>query len=148
MRDPVLVTCGTRGRIRKEKTAMAIASKMYAAVAIKWAARVTAILLFGMVLAFAIGEGPPNPFHMTARENAQTAAFFLVWGGLLVGCFRDGLGGALVLGGLLAFYLINLAISGRLPGGAFPLFAVPGVLFTAGFMLRRLGARGSPARST
>jgi hypothetical protein len=103
----------------------------------RWLGRITATLLLAMVIMFAIGEGPPNPFHASASANLQHAAFLAVLVGCAVGCFRESLGGVLAIVGLAAFYVINFAGSGRFPGGAFPLFALPGVLFLASHFLRR-----------
>ena len=118
--------------------APAWATRKTAASAIWWLGRIVAILLVGMVVAFAIGEGPPNPFHGSARENALTLAFLVVLVGFVVGCFRDGPGAILVIGGLLGFCLIQFAACGRFPGlGPLPFLAAPGVLFLTSFLLRR-----------
>jgi hypothetical protein len=97
----------------------------------RWAARITAAALALMIAAFAIGEGAPNPFRASPTELAQHAAFLAVLVGLIAGFRWEALGGAVVLLGLSSFYLINFSASGRWPGGAFPLFAIPGVLYLA-----------------
>jgi hypothetical protein len=49
---------------------------------------------------------------------------------------REGFGGLLVLFGLAAFNSVELAVNGRPALGAFPLFAVAGVLFLLSALLR------------
>ena len=61
--------------------------------------------------------------------------------GLVVGWAREGLGGLLVLAGLAAFNAVELAVNGRPALGAFPLFAVPGLLFLLSALLGRQGGR-------
>jgi hypothetical protein len=66
-------------------------------------------------------------------------AFFAVWLGLVLGWKWELLGGALAVGGLVAFYLLDFLFSGTFPRGPFFLIiASPGVLFLlAGVMGRR-----------
>jgi len=58
--------------------------------------------------------------------------FFVTRLGLLLGWRWEGLGGGLVVGGMAVFYLVHFAQTGfgQFPRGfAFPLIALPGVLF-------------------
>jgi hypothetical protein len=64
--------------------------------------------------------------------------------GLVMGWLREGLGGLLVMLGLAAFNVVELAVNGRPALGAFPLFAVPGVLLLLSALLRR---RSKPSRT-
>src|SRR5262245_56862858 len=97
---------------------------------VRWAARVTSLLLFGLVAAFVIGDGgPPNIFRQPAPVQLQLAALGLMLLGFAVGWVREGLGGVLVLLGLAVINAVQLTVNGRPAPGAFPLFAVPGVLF-------------------
>ena len=107
---------------------------------IRWAARGTGLLLFGLVVALAIGYGgPPNVFRQPRPVQVEFAALGLMLLGLVVGWVREGLGGLLVLLGLAAFNAVELAVNGRPAGGAFPLFAVPGALFLLSALLARKG---------
>jgi hypothetical protein len=65
--------------------------------------------------------------------------------GLVVGWLREGLGGLLVLLGLSAFNAVELVVNGVPARGAFPLFAVPGVLFLVSGLMGWRG-RQQPAR--
>ena len=104
---------------------------------VRWAARVTGTLLFGLVCLIVVGEGgPPNPLKLGLVENLLTLGFVALNAGLVVAWWREGLGAGLALGGLGFFYLVQLAASGRLPGGAFPLFWVPGILYALSARLR------------
>ncbi len=125
---------------------MSTGVRMRGVTLVVWAARATAILLLSLVLLIVVGEGVlgeglPNLAKTSASQDVQFAALAIMCVGLGIGCFRDGVGGAIALGGLAAFYGIDFAVVGRWPGGAFPWFAVPGVLFLASFVIRKATAR-------
>ncbi len=112
-----------------------------AAATARWTGRVTGSLLFLMVAAIMIGEGgPPNPFRLSVGEALQMGMFATMTVGLLVGWRWERVGAALVLGGLAAFCAVEVASDGGLPGGAFPLFAIPGLLYAVSAALGRRGA--------
>jgi hypothetical protein len=114
---------------------------------VHWSARVTSLLLFGLVIVIFIGHGgPPNILRQPPPVQLEFAALGLMLAGLVLGWMREGLGGLVVLLGLLAFNIVELAVNGQPALGAFPLFAVPGVLFLLSAMLRRRGKR-QPAGS-
>ena len=109
---------------------------------VRWAARVTGLLLIGLVGIIVIGHGgPPNVFRQPSPVQLEFAALGLMLLGLVVGWAREGLGGLLVLLGLAAFNAVELAVNGRPALGAFPLFAVPGALFLLSALLRRRGGK-------
>jgi hypothetical protein len=115
----------------------------------------TGLLLFGLVVVITVGEGgPPNFLSQPKPVQIEFLALGLMLLGFGVGWVREGLGGLLVLLGLAAFNAVELAVNGRPALGAFPLFAVPGVLFlvsallgkgqaTAGKTLRPVDGRAS-----
>jgi peptidoglycan/LPS O-acetylase OafA/YrhL len=104
----------------------------------RWAARVTGLLLFGLVVAFTAGHGgPPNFFGQPRPVQLEFIALGLMLLGFVVGWVREGLGGLLVLLGLAAFNAVELVVNGRPALGAFPLFAVPGALFLVSALLSR-----------
>jgi hypothetical protein len=114
---------------------------------VRWAARVTSLLLFGLVVVIVIGQGgPPNIFSQPTPVQLEFIAMGLMLLGFAVGWVREGLGGLLVLLGLAAFNAVELAVNSRPALGAFPLFAVPGVLFLVSALLGRRD-RQQPARS-
>jgi len=54
---------------------------------------------------------------MNNTELAMSAAFIVAMISLVVLWKWEGIGGALVVGGMIAFYGLNFASSGRFPGG-------------------------------
>jgi hypothetical protein len=109
---------------------------------VHWTARVTSLLLFGLVIVMVIGlGGPPNIFRQPTPVQLEFAAMGLMLLGLVIGWAREGFGGLLVLLGLAAFNTVELAVNGRPAMGAFPLFAVPGALFLLSALLQRIGKR-------
>ena len=104
---------------------------------VRWSARVTSLLLFGLVIVMVIGlGGPPNIFRQPTPVQLELTALGLMLLGLVIGWVREGLGGLLVLLGLAAFNGVELAVNGQPARGAFPLFAVPGALFLVSALLR------------
>lgn len=96
--------------------------------ATRWFTRILGLLIVGLVLMFAIGEGF-NPMKLNGTERAMSVAFFTALAGMVVLWRSNGIGGTLVLGGMLTFYGINFAVSGRFPSGwVFPLCFLPGIL--------------------
>lgn len=95
----------------------------------RWTARGIAAVLMLVVVAFVIGEGMPNVLQATPSEILQFLAFTVVVAGLLIGFRWEFLGGLTVLGGLVVVYTMNVAATGKVPGGAFPWFFIPGLLF-------------------
>jgi hypothetical protein len=104
---------------------------------VAWSARITSLLLLGLVIVIFIGEGgPPNVFRQPPPVQLEFASLGLMLIGLVLGWIREGVGGLLVLLGLVAFNTVELAVNSRPALGAFPLFAVPGVLFLLSALVR------------
>jgi hypothetical protein len=102
--------------------------------------------MFGLVVAIFIGHGgPPTIFSQPTSVQLEFVALGLMLLGLVVGWMREGLGGLLVLLGLAAFNAVELVVNGVPARGAFPLFAVPGVLFLVSALMGWRG-RQQPAR--
>lgn len=94
---------------------------------VRWIARILGLLIVGLVVIIMIGEGI-NPTKLSGGEMVMSAAFLTALTGMVVLWRWEGIGGALVIGGMLAFYALNFAASGRLPGGwVFPLCYLPGI---------------------
>jgi hypothetical protein len=111
-------------------------------VGVRWLARIMALGLAGVILFIAIGQGF-NPAMLTPRELALAVPLFATWVGLMLGWRWEGLGGALVVGGIASFYLIHFATTGldHFPRGWFlPGLAVPGVMYLVCW-LRELNAK-------
>jgi hypothetical protein len=107
---------------------MAVKSSSLASVT-RWAGRLTALALLAMVIAFYVGMGTRNYFKGPPSETMRHTAFLLAVVGLAVGWLWDGPGALLVLGGMIVFYSLEYSTSRAFPGGAFPLFWIPGLLW-------------------
>jgi hypothetical protein len=96
----------------------------------------------GFVLLMFIGSGLAegfNPAQFTSRDLA--GLFFFPFGvclGMIVAWRREGLGGGITVGSLLAFYAALRVMDGRFPRGPwFALVATPGILFLVCWLLSR-----------
>jgi hypothetical protein len=108
--------------------------------ALRWSARLTAGLLLVMVLIIVVGEGVfggggPNFAKMDWPRRLQFAVEFLAVSGFAVIWWRELFGGLLVLVCTALFYWLNFRASGMFPGGAFPLFYIPGALAIVSWIL-------------
>ena len=104
----------------------------------RWIARVLSLAVFGVIAAFAFGEGTPRP------KEWILLAFFPI--GLLVGLalswWREIPGALLTIGAMVGFYVACYVSSGKLPSGPyFALLASPAPLFLIAGVLAR-GGRG------
>lgn len=106
---------------------------------LRWVARLTSLGTVGIILAFAFGEGgAPRPLEWLML------AFFPIGlvVGLLLGWWRELLGGAVAVGSLAMFYVVMIVLGKSVP--TTPYFAIlgaPGALFLVAGLWRRLGAK-------
>ena len=106
---------------------------------LRWIARFLSLISVVLILTFFIGEGF-NPANVAAKEWLGLLFFPIgVVIGMVIAWRREGLGGAITVGSLLAFYLLyGLLLSHRFPGGwVFVMFASPGFLFLSYWLLTR-----------
>ncbi|QVL34523.1 hypothetical protein KIH39_11625 [Telmatocola sphagniphila] len=108
--------------------------------AIRWLARISSLLLIGLVIAIFFGAGG---FPKIAGEQNSVKIEFLALGvmliGLVVGWWQELAGGLVTLAGLVGLNVVELLVNGRLAQGAFPAFVIPGVLFLlSGLMTIRM----------
>lgn len=101
------------------------------------AARALAIVLLLLVAVFAVFEGVPNPFQMTAREWMCDGGFLLVVAGLIAGWWFERTGGVLVLFGFVLFLTANYPITGSLWVGRSFVFPLAGLLYLMAGKRRR-----------
>jgi len=118
-------------------------SKTMATSVVKWTARLWSLASLGFLAMFMIGEGFNPVATLTSRQWAWFVCFpFGMTLGLLLGWWREITGGAIAVGGLLGFYVLEMVFAGRPPGGPwFALVAAPGFLF----LLSGLLSRGAPS---
>jgi hypothetical protein len=98
---------------------------------LRWLARIGSVVSLGLLLIFFVGERF-NPAKVASREWVGFLFFPIgVGAGMIVGWWREGLGGAITTLSLLAFYgVYGFLLNGSLwQGGAFIAFAAPGMLF-------------------
>lgn len=74
-------------------------------------ARLAGGLLFLFFVAMIVGEGPPNPLELTARESLYGVGMLLLYGGLAVAWFRADWGGGMSVAG----WVFLAVLSGKLP---------------------------------
>lgn len=110
--------------------------------ALRWTARVWSVASITLVLGFIVGEGfnPSGP-------NEWLGVLFFPIGisvGLILAWWKEGLGGSLTVGSLLAFYVVHLVTVGTFPRGlAWLAFAAPGFLFLLCWHRSRKGRKGA-----
>lgn len=97
-------------------------------VVVRWTARAWAVATIGVVLLLSVGEG------LYPAGLAEWIGLLLYPGGICLGMilawWREGLGGGITVGSLIAFYVLHTATAGSLPKGwAWLVLAVPGFLF-------------------
>jgi len=102
------------------------------AVIVRWVARVLSVLCVGIILLFIVGEGGlSHPVRFTLREGIGLLCFPLgVTVGMVLAWWREGIGAAVTIGSLAAFYLLYTVLWSSFPGGPFFLiFSLPGFIF-------------------
>jgi hypothetical protein len=110
--------------------------------AIRWLARVWSMASIGFVLLMFVGSALAegfNPAQFAFRELVGLLFFpFGVCLGMILAWRREGLGGGMTVGSLLAFYAALRVMDGRFPRGPwFALVAAPGLLFLVCWLLSR-----------
>jgi hypothetical protein len=74
---------------------------------VRWTARTIGIALLGLIAAFTIGEGVPNPLRGTLPEHLLTLGFQAMIIGQIVAWKWEGIGSLLILGGFALFAIVN-----------------------------------------
>ena len=104
--------------------------------ALRWTARVWSVASVGLVLGFIVGEG----FNPSGPNEWLGVLLFPVGisVGMILAWWKEGLGGAITVGSLVAFYVVHLTTAGTFPKGwAWLAFAAPGFLFLLSSYLSR-----------
>jgi hypothetical protein len=95
----------------------------------EWLIRILSAISILILLIFVVAEGF-NPFNLTSNEAVLTVFFpGGVILGLIVGFWKNRLGGYITILSFFGFYLLEILIMGILPHGAYiALFIFPGFL--------------------
>jgi hypothetical protein len=113
--------------------------------AVRWSARVTGGLLVGFWLVMVIGYGGlPNVFAQPAAVQLEFLATAMMITGFISGWWREAVGGVVALAGFALFCGVEIAVNSSLPGGAIPLFCIPGLLLVASSIVSRRRAKLQP----
>jgi hypothetical protein len=97
---------------------------------LRWSARALSIISLCFVLLFAFGQIPS--LSALTRHEVMLFAFIPVGMclGLIIAWWRERLGGAIVVGSIIGFYLVHYLGAQKLPTGPwFLILALPGFLF-------------------
>jgi hypothetical protein len=86
---------------------MAVLTERQVVTVVGWTARAVGVALLGLFVAFAIGEGGPNPLHVSLRENLLGIGILTMIIGQLAAWKWEGIGGLLILGSLVFFTIVN-----------------------------------------
>lgn len=98
--------------------------------ALRWSARALGAALVALIVVFVMGEGIAHPPTGPWTVWVQLIAMLITCIALLAAWRWEIPGGAAAVGAMLLFYGVELAGSGRLPGGwVFPTMFLPGLLF-------------------
>ena len=114
---------------------------------LRWLARITGLILAGLVLLFVVGEGPPNPVRQPFSVQLEFLAMFLMLAGFLLGWRWEAVGGIVAVAGFAIFFATEMVVNGRPPGRAIPLFAIPGLLFFASYGMAALVRRPTTSKN-
>jgi len=110
--------------------------------ALRWTARVWSVASVALVLGFIVGEG----FNPSGLNEWLGVLLFPVGIsiGMILAWWKEGLGGSITVGSLLAFYVVHLTTAGTFPKGwAWLAFAAPGFLFLLSSHLSRRPRMGA-----
>jgi len=108
------------------------------ALGFRWLARLTSLLSVGMLSLFLFGE-PFNAARITPREWVGLAFFPAgVALGMIIAWWNEGLGAAISLASLLAFYTVfGWLLGSNVKGPYFVLFASPAFLFLMAWLFSK-----------
>ena len=110
----------------------------------RWVARISGLLLVLLVFVFLVGEGVPNVFAAPFEVQLEFLAMAAMLAGFLVGLRWEAVGGGLAIAGFTLFCGVEQVVTGKLPGGAIPLFAIPGVLLILSYFCSRQRGKCPP----
>ena len=110
----------------------------------RWLARLAGVLMIGLFILLAVGEGPPP---LRVWVSPIMLGMLTAMAGMVVGWWREGLGGTIVVAAGVGMYAYHLLVWHRWLGGAFPFFFVPGILLLLSYCSSRLLSRSTSLTS-
>ena len=115
----------SRKTLRNDKAHMPMPKLIWI---LRWLARITGLGLVALILLFAIGEGF-DLRKLTLTTGLMSVAFLAAIVGMLLLWHWEVTGGLMVVLGMLLFYVINFATTGKWPSGlVLPSCFLPGIL--------------------
>jgi hypothetical protein len=102
----------------QEGNGMVVFTEGLIVIVLRWTARAIGIGLMGLAVAFAIGEGAPNPLRGSIPERLLTLGLLTMIVGQLLAWKWEGIGALLILGGLCLFAVVNCGVSLNIVFGA------------------------------
>ena len=105
---------------------------------LRWCARLLSAVILVYVVVDAAASGFPDLSNLTTAEALLMASFFATWLGCAVLWKWELAGGLIVVGGMTAFYLVEIYFTGKMPRGpVIAAFFLPGLTAIASYALRR-----------
>lgn len=77
-----------------------------------WIKNIFGIITLAFLLAFIFGNGIPNFFEYSLKENLMFLSFFIIISGIIWTYWKKLIGGILIITGSFAFWLINFIFTG------------------------------------
>ncbi len=78
-----------------------------------WLINLIGIITLAFLFAFIFGNGIPNFFEITLKENLLFLCFFIIITGIIWSFWKKLISGILVIVGSFAFWLINFTFTGN-----------------------------------
>ena len=72
-----------------------------------WLVKGVGLAVLGLLLAIFIGEGPPNPFKLSARELFIMVMLLITLAGLALAVWRQLIGGIVILAGVASYTIFS-----------------------------------------
>jgi len=105
---------------------------------LRWVTRVFALVIAGILILLFFGEGPPIPAALSTREKVLFTFFGITWLGLLAGWKWETVGGTMVVGGMVGFYIAQFLFTSTVPRGPyFLIITLPGWFFLVCSLVER-----------